>query len=377
MAAVRKVLIIGGGIGGLSAAIALAKAGIDTDVAEIERDWKIYQVGIVVQANFIRAMAALGIAEQAVAAGFAYDGLIFEDLHGRVIQRLNGARLAGPNYPSHLGMTRPALHQVLFTAASEAGARLRLGTTFRQLTALADRVQVDFNDASTEQYDLVVGADGVYSQVRAHLFGTQYRPRFTGQGTWRYNVARPSQVNYSFMCMGEGLPLGKCGFIPLSEQSGYVWLVQSEPGNPRHPPEQLANIFRERLKACTGIMAQMREQIRNASQVVYRPLEALLLPRPWYRGRVLLIGDAAHATTPHLGQGSAQAVEDAVVLGELLARNAPVEGLLEEFMQRRYERCRFIVESSLQLGEWEQSPVPTADPVGLTAKMLATVAAPI
>jgi 2-polyprenyl-6-methoxyphenol hydroxylase-like FAD-dependent oxidoreductase len=110
---------------------------------------------------------------------------------------------------------------------------------------------------------------------------------------------------------------------------------------------------------------------------VYRPLEALLLPRPWYRGRVLLIGDAAHATTPHLGQGSAQAVEDAVVLGELLARNAPVEGLLEEFMQRRYERCRFIVESSLQLGEWEQSPVPTADPVGLTAKMLATVAAPI
>jgi 2-polyprenyl-6-methoxyphenol hydroxylase-like FAD-dependent oxidoreductase len=111
--------------------------------------------------------------------------------------------------------------------------------------------------------------------------------------------------------------------------------------------------------------------------VVYRPLEALLLPRPWYRGRILLIGDAAHATTPHLGQGSAQAVEDAVVLGELLAREAPLPQLFEEFMQRRFERCRFIVESSLQLGDWEQTPVPTADPVGLTARMLATVAAPI
>ena len=121
MPAVRKVLIVGGGIGGLSAAIALAKAGIDTQVAEIEREWKIYQIGIVVQANFIRAMAALGIADQALAAGFPYDGLIFEDLHGNTIQKLRGARLAGPEYPSHLGMTRPALHQVLFAAATQSG----------------------------------------------------------------------------------------------------------------------------------------------------------------------------------------------------------------------------------------------------------------
>jgi len=377
MAAVRKVLIIGGGIGGLSAAISLAKAGIEVEVAEIEREWKPYHIGIVVQANFIRAMAALGIADQAVAAGFPYNGLQFQDLHGHVLQRLRGPKLAGPQYPSNLGMTRPALHDVLFTAATQAGARLRLGTTFRRIAPLAEAVEIEFNDGSIGQYDLVVGADGVHSQVRAHLFGAQYQPRFSGQGTWRYNVARPKSVDYSFFCMGEGLPFGKCGFIPLSEHTGYVWLVQSEPGNPRHPAEKLAEIFRERLKACTATMGQMREQIRDASQVVYRPLEALLLPRPWYRGRVLLIGDAAHATTPHLGQGSAQAVEDAVVLGELLARTAPIASLLEEFMERRYERCRFIVESSLQLGEWEQHPVPSGDPVGLTARMLEAVAAPI
>ena len=101
------------------------------------------------------------------------------------------------------------------------------------------------------------------------------------------------------------------------------------------------------------------------------------MAQPWYRDRIVLIGDAAHATTPHLGQGSAQAAEDAVVLAELMRRDAPVEQLLQEFMQRRFERCRFIVESSLQIGEWEQHPVPEADPVGLTARMLATVAAPI
>jgi 2-polyprenyl-6-methoxyphenol hydroxylase-like FAD-dependent oxidoreductase len=177
--------------------------------------------------------------------------------------------------------------------------------------------------------------------------------------------------------MGSELPFGKCGFIPLNAQTGYVWLVQSEPGNPRHPPEQLAQIFRARLRACTGTMGLMREQIQDPQQVVYRPLESLLLPQPWYRGRIVLIGDAAHATTPHLGQGSAQAVEDAVVLAELMRRQQPVAELLQQFMQRRFERCRFIVESSLQLGDWEQHPVAEADPVGLTARMLETVAAPI
>ncbi len=377
MAAIRTALIIGGGIGGLSAGIALARNGIETSVAEIERDFKVYQVGIVVQANFIRAMAALGVADQAVAAGFPYDGLVFQDLHGHVLQRLGGARLAGPQYPSHLGITRPALHQVLIEGAKAAGARLRLGTTFRQLRPVGDRIEVDFNDGTAAAYDLVVGADGIYSQVRAALFGAGHRPRFTGQGTWRCNVSRPPEITQSFFCMGDELPFGKCGFIPLNAQTGYVWLVQSEPGNPRHPPEGLADIFRARLAACTGTMALMREQIRDPRQVVYRPLEALLLPPPWYVGRIVLIGDAAHATTPHLGQGSAQAVEDAVVLGELMRRDQPVAGLLQEFMQRRFERCRFIVESSLLLGEWEQHPVPQADPVGLTARMLETVAAPI
>jgi 2-polyprenyl-6-methoxyphenol hydroxylase-like FAD-dependent oxidoreductase len=377
MAAIRNVLIVGGGIGGLSAAIALARAGIATEVAEIEHDWKVYQIGIVVQANFIRAMAALGIADQAVAAGFPYDGLIFQDLHGNVLQRLRGARLAGPQYPSHLGMTRPALHAVLIGAATAAGVRLRRGTTFRRLQPLAERVQVEFSDGSGGEYDLIIGADGVYSRVRAHLFGTRYRPHFTGQGTWRCNVDRPAEIDHSFLCMGDELARGKCGFIPLNERTGYVWLVQSEPGNPRHPTGELAEIFRARLGACTGTMGRLRDQIRDPAQVVYRPLESLLLPRPWYRGRIVLIGDAAHAATPHLGQGSAQAVEDAVVLGELLARDTPVEQLLEEYMQRRFERCRFIVEGSLQLGEWEQHPAPEADPVGLTARMLETVAAPI
>jgi 2-polyprenyl-6-methoxyphenol hydroxylase-like FAD-dependent oxidoreductase len=274
-------------------------------------------------------------------------------------------------------MARPALHSVLLRAAAAAGARLRFGTTFTHVQQRAHGVRVTFNVGPTDDYDLVIGADGVYSQVRAHVFGSEFQPRFSGQGTWRYNVARPPALTASFLAMGPERPGGKCGFIPLSAETGYVWLVQSEPGNPHYPLQGLASTFRQRLARCGGMLAQLREQIVDDNLVLYRPLESLLMPAPWFRERVLLIGDAAHTATPHLGQGSAQAAEDGVVLGELLARAELLPALLHEFMQRRYERCRFIVESSLQIGEWEQHPGVDSDPVGLTEKMLRVVAAPI
>jgi 2-polyprenyl-6-methoxyphenol hydroxylase-like FAD-dependent oxidoreductase len=375
MAKVGKVLVVGGGIGGLSAAIALRKAGIEVDLVEINRDWKVYQIGIVVQANFIRAMAALGIADQAIAAGFPYDGLSFQDLQGNVLKEIKGTKSAGAQYPSHLGMSRPALHEILTKAALHWGTHVRLSTTFNSITQADRKVHVAFTDGSSGEYDVLVGADGVYSKVRSTIFGTQRVPKFTGQGVWRYTVQRPKELTSSFYAVG--LEGGKCGFIPLSEATGYIWLVQSEPGNPRHPQDRLAEILRSRLAPCGGMMGRLREQITDSSLVVYRPLEALLMPAPWHQGRVLLIGDAAHATTPHMGQGAAQAVEDAVVLGELLAKDEPLPKLFEAFMQRRYERCEFVVESSLQIAEWEQQKVPQGDAAALTEKMLRVMASPI
>jgi 2-polyprenyl-6-methoxyphenol hydroxylase-like FAD-dependent oxidoreductase len=375
MTRVTSVLVVGGGIGGLSAAIALRRAGIHVDLVEINQDWKVYQIGIVVQANFIRAMAALGIAEQAIAAGFPYNGLSFQDLHGNVLREIKGMNPGGGRYPSHLGMSRPALHKVLTEAALACGAHVRLGTTFTNIEQHDHGIQVAFSDGTSNDYDVLVGADGVYSKVRSTVFGGKWVPKFTGQGVWRYTVRRPQELTSSFYCVG--LEGGKSGFIPLSHETGYIWLVQSEPGNPRYPEQRLAEILRERLAPCGGMMGRLREQIVNPELVVYRPLEALLMPAPWYRGRVLLIGDAAHATTPHMGQGAAQAVEDAVVLGELLARPDPVAELLEAFMKRRYERCKFVVESSLQIGEWEQQAEPQGDAASLTEKMLQVMASPI
>lgn len=156
----------------------------------------------------------------------------------------------------------------------------------------------------------------------------------------------------------------------------YVIYVGAEPGNPRFPPESLAEEFRKRLAPYRGRIPEFAEQITDSSQVVYRPLEAILMPPPWYRERVVLLGDAAHGTTPHLGQGAAQAIEDGLVLAELLAENS-VDDALPAYMARRYERTKFIWEASLQVGKWEQEPTPEADPAGLTRRMLEVVSAPI
>jgi 2-polyprenyl-6-methoxyphenol hydroxylase-like FAD-dependent oxidoreductase len=117
--------------------------------------------------------------------------------------------------------------------------------------------------------------------------------------------------------------------------------------------------------------------ITDESEVIYRPFETLLLPSPWYRGRVLLIGDAAHAMTAHVAQGAAMAIEDAIVLAEEVASGDPLPQALDRFMQRRYERCKALVEISSQLSQWERDQTPDADVEGLTRRSFEIAATPI
>ena len=375
MPSVNKVLIVGGGIGGLALSIGLRQAAIDVEIAEINQQWTVYHVGIIAQSNLVRAMVALGIAEECIAAGFPYQGVRFCDANGNVMSDSPGVKLAGPEYPAYLGLTRPALHDVLFAASKKAGVRFHLGITVSELSQSDDKVEVKFTDGVAHEYDLVVGADGVHSQIRAMVFDAGLTPKFTGEGVWRYNVPRPLDVDYgSIYATREG---PKAGLIPLTRGTAYIFRIGPEPGNPRFPKNELANIMRERLKPFGGAIGELARDIRDPDLVVYRPLESVLVPAPWYRGRVALIGDAAHTITPHLGQGAAQTVEDAVVLADELRKDEPLENVLDSYVKRRYERCKLILEASLQIGEWEMHPDPKANMESLMAKVGQTVVQPI
>lgn len=374
MAAVDSVLIVGGGISGLCLAIALRDRGIGVDIVELKTEWTVYGVGIIQQSNVVRAMADLGIVDEYLDAAFPFENPCLYAPDGSLIAKLPGLRLAGPDYPANLGVSRSALHKVLTEGARKRGAGVTLGLTVDGLVSDATGVDVTFSDGSRGRYDLVVGADGVHSKVRKLLFGDRYAPRYTGQAVWRHNFPRPKDMDH--LCAFP-TPQGNAGLCPLSDKTMYLFVTSSEPGNPHYADEELPAVMRERMKHYGGIVGELREQISDPKEIVYRPMEVLFVEERWSRGRVVLIGDAAHATTPHLAQGAGLAIEDAVVLADELTGKPTVEAAFEGFHARRYQRCKTICEGSIQVGEWELSHSPEADHKGMLVKMITLAAEPI
>jgi 2-polyprenyl-6-methoxyphenol hydroxylase-like FAD-dependent oxidoreductase len=378
MSQIKRVLIVGGGIGGLCTAIGLARAGIASKIVEIKTDWSVYGVGIIQPSNQLRALAELGLAEACVARGSAFLGWEFCNDAGKVQSRVPNPEVAGPGYPPINGIARPVLHEILTTAARQLGIEVRLGLTVDAIDDAADHVQVRFSDGSTGAYDLIIGADGAYSKMRTLLFGDSHRPVFNGLAVWRYNFPRPPDMEWGSVHYSRR---AKAGLVPISPSLMYVFVVTPEPTNAKPSSSSLADDMRERLGNFSGPVAALREQIVDPAGVVYRPMEPMLQPAPWHRGHVLLIGDAAHAATPHLSQGASIAIEDAALIAQLLPQDRPLGDLLAEFMRRRFERCKFVVDTSSKMGHWEAAefagrPDPETDHAGAMANAGRVLAQP-
>jgi 2-polyprenyl-6-methoxyphenol hydroxylase-like FAD-dependent oxidoreductase len=356
-------------------ATALKKAGKSVELIEHHAQWQVLGVGISVQGPALRALRSIGLIERCIAEGFGYSQVVNCDQNGAVQGIVDLPRLNGAQYPSCVGMMRPNLHAVLAEALAQAGVHVRFGTTITELDQSAGRVEVVLSDGTQRAYDLVVGADGAHSKVRELLFGDRYRPQYTGQAVWRAMVPRPKEVQARHAYYG---PRHKAGFNPVSNEEMYIYLVQNVRGDPRLEPQQWPAAMRELLSDFGGRIGEVRERITDPGRIVYRPVGCLLVPPPWHKGRVVLIGDAAHTAPPQLASGATIAIEDAIVLADVLRSEAPAEEALRDFMARRYERCRVVVENSRQLGEWEKTPdLPAADPTALIAASMKMLAAPI
>ena len=256
-------------------------------------------------------------------------------------------------------MSRLQLHQILLGAAERAGAQIRLGVTVDEFSDQKDRAGVRFSTGESDAFDLIAGFDGIRSTARLHLVGTTFAPRPSGYGAWRVQVPRPDYVRGMEFLQGIG---SKTGAMPLADNLMYVFHIRPEAPNAIFAPEDHARLMRERLAPYGSYVAEVAAALNDKSDIVYSPIEPLMVPWPWFRGRVALGGDAVHTFPPHLTQGAAMAAEDAFVLArETLNDDVPVEARLLRYSHMRYARCAFVYTFARQWMDDEQSVRTTAD----------------
>ncbi|WP_436520619.1 FAD-dependent monooxygenase [Actinoplanes sp. HUAS TT8] len=375
MPAVRNVLIVGGGVAGAATAILLAERGVAVDLVDLRPEVAARGSGITLQGNALRVLRELGVWDQIRAEGYAFDtlGLRAPDPAGTLIAELTDLRTGGPDLPATLGMYRPTLARILIGRAGKAGATVRFGTRPTTLVPVGDAVTVTFDDQTTMTYDLVVGADGLRSWTRRAV-GIDAEPQPVGMGIWRTFTGRPDSITRTDLFYGG--PAYIAGYCPTGPDSTYAYLVEGVRDRSGLTPEEALATMRELAGAYHGPWDDIRERLTDPSRVNYTAFESHVLDGPWNRGRVVVIGDAAHSCPPTLAQGAAQALEDASVLAELLLREDRVtDGLWSEFTARRLPRATEVVEASRQLCRWlldhERGDVP-----GLMARISHLVAEP-
>lgn len=343
-----KAIIIGGGIGGLTTAIALEKSGYDVEVYEAAPEFKPVGAGLVLAANAIKALEHLGIKEAVLPAGQLIPALSILEKSGRPISRVDMSKIDAVAGASNFAVHRAELHKVLLRKLSNA--RLETGKRAKMFTETPENISVHFEDSSVATGDFLIAADGIHSVVRKQL-QPGVHPRYAGYTCWRAVVPQPrARVEIPSETWGNG---ARFGMVPIKGERIYWFACLNAPQN---DPEKNAFTPGELAKCFADFHRPVAELIESAghSGMIHGDIIDLPPQQQFAYGKVLLLGDAAHATTPNMGQGACQAIEDAAFLFSLLKKGEPIEATFREFEKLRIPRTRKIVEGSRRIGKLAQ-----------------------
>ncbi|GGW82016.1 FAD-dependent oxidoreductase [Streptomyces caelestis] len=369
----RTVLVIGGGASGNAVTVLLRRAGIAVELIEAKPDWNVLGSGITLQGNALRVLREVGVWDKVRESGYAVDAVGLAAPDGTVFHVQQDIRTGGDDLPPIFGMQRPRLQEILCEAVLESGAAIRLGTTAEELVQDASGVTARFSDGTTGRYDLVIAADGVGSRTRA-MIGISDKPEPTGMAIWRVPAPRPEGVERMVLAYG-----GTCyiaGYCPTSKNTLYAYLVEANRDRASIDPASYADEMRRLAAPYGGAWPEIAASITDSAKVNYTWFDRLLVEGSWHRGRVVLIGDAAHVCPPTLAQGAAMSLEDASVLAEMLGEEqdwSSLDALLTGFYERRINRVRMVVEASVQLGQWQLDGVRDADAPGLMGRTMSAL----
>ncbi len=344
-----KAIIIGGGIGGLCTAIGLRQLGWQVAVYEKAAMLGDVGAGLVLWANAIRALRALGLADAAVAAGSKIQRGQIRSSSGKVLVDYAAGELEQTFGEASIAIHRAALHRVLLSALPADCLHLdAVCTGFEQN---ADGVSARFEDGSAAQADLLVGADGIRSVIRRQLF-PQRRLRYSGYIAWRGVVLTSDEValGVSGETMGRG---ARFGSLRLDRERIYWYATWNHAAGLTLLPVQRKNFLLEKLG---GWHHPVEHLIQSTApeDILQNDIYDLEPSQQWGEGRVTLLGDAIHATTPNMGQGACMAVESAVMLQRCLKAEASIPAALRAYETRRMARTAWITNQSWQIGRMGQ-----------------------
>jgi 2-polyprenyl-6-methoxyphenol hydroxylase-like FAD-dependent oxidoreductase len=377
MPAVSKVLVVGAGIAGPAVAILLAEGGVTVDLVERKPEVTALGSGITLMGNALRVLRQVGVWDKVEASGFGFgmSGIRAPGPEATLIAEIPDMHTGGTDLPATLGISRPELATILVDRAVAAGVHVEFDVELASYQEHEGGLTATFGDSHTEEYDLIIGADGLNSGIR-ELMGIDVKPKPTGVGIWRVFTSRPKQIDHTDLYYGGQSYIA--GYCPTSEDSLYAYIVEdADPANfELSGPERVARMV-ELSRAYGGPWNDIRPLITEDRGVNYTFFESHVIDGPWNRGRVVLIGDAAHSCPPTLAQGAAQALEDAAVLAELLLAGGAVdEQLWSAFTARRLARAKAVVVASVQLVNWLLEHNRDADVPGLMREINTMVSVP-
>ncbi len=375
---VSEVLIVGAGIAGLSSAIALGRHGVRTTV--VDRVGDAIGASILFSHRAVYALEELGVLDQILAAGRQIRAS--ERSWWTYVYNAAGERLPVPapvlpddwSLPSTVFIYRPVLAKILLESAAAHGANVLLGESYRSIEPEAEGVEVELTTGERRRFDLVIAADGINSGLRARFFPETGGPTYTGSMSFRMMFRDAPEHWLSGLHVTRGNTLAS---TMLPGRHFYL-AVPNHMERRRVEPAEAREIVRSVLRGyeSSRMCAEAAERLTADVNVIVAPYEWIFVEPPWHRGRIVLVGDAAHATAPTIGSAGGMAVEDAVVLSQELGLNPNLDAALSAYASRREARARLVVETSAALMRTHQEGRPAQEEAAMRMVALQKLAEP-
>lgn len=346
---IKRAIIIGGGIGGLCTAIGLRQSGIEAVVYEQAEKISAVGAGLTLWANAIKSLRKLGVADKVLAAGSKIERAEIKTANGKVLSKSVMGEFEELFGDPTVAIHRADLHNILLSVLP--AETLHEGARCVGFEERAERVTVKFADGRTDEGDLLIGTDGIHSVIRNQLF-PDVKLRYSGYTAWRGVVETKDES--ALGTTSESWGCGRrFGILRIDKERVYWFATANQEAGIKRTQEENKNVLQENFKGWHHpvellIKSTPAEWILNNDIYDIEPL------KEWGKGRVILLGDAIHPTTPNMGQGACMAIESSIILSRCLSQENSLDAALERYQSERQPRTAWITNQSWTIGRMGQ-----------------------